>query len=485
MKNKHRISIPFAQKLSKRQFLSTVGAAAVGVGLAPQSVLAQEAADNQELHTSWTFLEEALRWLARFELRNNAAVEDKARLLLLDTLVCATAGFAESELQSLGTEFADTEPGPVQLPGLNHHLSVSKAAFIATMAACWHEACAGLARAHGRPGLHAVPAAVCFGLGRGATIGDVLTAIVRGYEVGARFGEKLRIRAGMHVDGTWGAFASTAAVSSLFGLDISKTKHALAIAACQIPTSLYLPVATGRTARNTYAAHGVSLGISSAQSAQAGLTGPDAAFAHAQKLVFSSDVEVYSPEAGSDEFLILEGYLKPFVAARHVHYPSTCAIEWRDDVDNIDPGRIEALELETYQEAVTYCGNRAPETPIQAQFSLSYGTAFALRTGDLGPEAYRAEQLRDTQQRRLESLISLRADPQMKQRGARLRVTFGGETRQYEVSSILGDPDQPMDKDAVVAKAEKYGRPLLGDDRTGALIDHILRDPLDTALDFS
>ena len=73
----------------------------------------------------------------------------------------------------------------------------------------------------------------------------------------------------------------------------------------------------------------------------------------------------------------------------------------------------------------------------------------------------------------------------MKQRGARLRVTFGGETRQYEVSSILGDPDQPMDKEAVVAKAEKYGRPLLGNDRTGALIDHILRDPLDTALEFS
>lgn len=485
MNRKYGICNLLARKLSKRQFLSTVCATAAGVGLAPEPLFAQEAEQDKESQHSWAFLEETLRWLERLELRDNRAVEDKARLLLLDTLVCATAGFAESELRSLGTEFANIEPGAIQLPGLNRHLSVSKAAFIATMAACWHEACAGLARAHGRPGLHAVPAAVCFGLGRGATIGDVLTAVVRGYEVGARFGEKLRIRAGMHVDGTWGAFASTAAVSSLLGWDISKTKHALAIAACQIPTSLYLPVATGRTARNTYAAHGVSLGISSAQSAQAGLTGPDSAFAHAQKLVFSGDAEASSPEAGSDEFLILEGYLKPFAAARHVHYPSTCAIEWRDDVDNIDPGRIEALELETYQEAVTYCGNRAPETPIQAQFSLSYGTAFALRTGDLGPEAYRREHLSDTVQRRLESLIRLRVDPQMKQRGARLRVTFGGETRQYEVSSILGDPDQPMDKQAVVGKAEKYGRPLLGDDSTGALIDHILQDPLDTVLDFS
>ena len=137
------------------------------------------------------------------------------------------------------------------------------------------------------------------------------------------------------------------------------------------------------------------------------------------------------------------------------------------------------------QEAVIYCGNRAPETQIQAQFSLSYGTAFALRTGDLGPEAYQVEKLNDRVQRRLESLVNLRADPQMKHRGARLRVTSDSETRQYEVSSIRGDPDQPMDKQAVIAKAVKYGRPLLGDDKTGALIDHILHDPLDTALVFS
>ena len=289
----------------------------------------------------------------------------------------------------------------------------------------------------------------------------------------------------MHVDGTWGVFASTAAISSLLGWDIETTKHALAIAACQVPTSLYLPVATGRTARKTYAAHGVSLGISSAQSAQAGLTGPDTAFAHAEKLVFSSDAEASSLESAPGRFLILEGYIKPFAAARHVHYPASCAMAWRNDVENIDPRRIEALELETYQEAVIDCGNRAPETQIQAQFSLSYGTAFALRTGDLGPEAYQVEQLNDRVQRRLESLVNLRADPQMKHRGARLRVTSDSETRQYEVSSIRGDPDQPMDKQAVIAKAVKYGRPLLGDDKIGALIDHILHDPLDTALVFS
>ena len=145
MKKKYGICNLLDRKLSKRQFLSIVGAAA-GVGLAPEPTFAQETEQNKESQHSWAFLEETLRWLERSELRDNRAVEDKARLLLLDTLVCATAGFAESELESLAAGFADTEPGPIQLPGLNRHLSVSKAAFITTMAACWHEACAGLAQ---------------------------------------------------------------------------------------------------------------------------------------------------------------------------------------------------------------------------------------------------------------------------------------------------------------------------------------------------
>jgi hypothetical protein len=70
----------------------------------------------------------------------------------------------------------------------------------------------------------------------------------------------------------------------------------------------------------------------------------------------------------------------------------------------------------------------------------------------------------------------------MNHRGARLRVQTDGETRHYEVSSVLGDPTHPMKEADVVDKALKYGLPVLGDRGTHALIRHILHDPLDTIL---
>ncbi len=59
------------------------------------------------------------------------------------------------------------------------------------------------------------------------------------------------------------------------------------------------------------------------------------------------------------------------------------------------------------------------------QFSLSHGTAFALRTGGLGPDAYSDGVLRDSAQSRLEALVTLTADPSLSARGARVTVTRG------------------------------------------------------------
>lgn len=48
-----------------------------------------------------------------------------------------------------------------------------------------------------------------------------------------------------------------------------------------------------------------------------------------------------------------------------------------------------------YQEALTCCGNRAPATAIQAQFSVSYGVARSLAHGRLDPRADNDDALTD------------------------------------------------------------------------------------------
>ncbi|MCY3815251.1 MAG: MmgE/PrpD family protein [Gammaproteobacteria bacterium] len=421
-----------------------------------------------------------LEWLDGIQLAETPQVEEKARLLLVDTLACAVSGLGKTEPAVLAAELARIAPGPVRLPGTEQGLAPSEAAFVLALAACWDEACEGLARAHGRPGLHAVASAAALGSALKSTLGQVLQAIVFGYEIGGRFGEALRIRPGMHVDGGWGSLAGTAAASRLLNANVETTQEALAMAACQMPCSLYLPVAEGSTARNTYAAHAAAMGIIYAKSAIAGVTAPAGAFDAAGALYFDAERTDASSLEATEDFYILEGYLKPYAAVRHVHYGVACAELWRRDNPGTDPGEIDAIELETYEEAATYCGNRRPRTPIQAQFSLTYGLAHALRTGNLTPDAYLPEALQDEEQKALERKIRVTVSPDIRGRGAVLHLRAGAHSQTYRVESVTGDVDRPVSTGQVVAKAREYMAPVIGAEKSRRIIDAVLNNSLDT-----
>ena len=150
------------------------------------------------------------------------------------------------------------------------------------------------------------------------------------------------------------------------------------------------------------------------------------------------------------EWLILEAYLKPYAAVRHVHYGAAVAQTLRTEIDY---KKIKAIELSTYKEAVTYCGNRAPVTAIQAQFSLSYGAACMLVTGELGPASYSMD---DPEILRLEKKIVLSEDASLRGRGATLTVGIGEKKFKKRVEQVSGDPSLPMSREEILAKFARY-----------------------------
>jgi 2-methylcitrate dehydratase PrpD len=186
--------------------------------------------------------------------------------LVLDTLGCAIAGARAPTVRAWldgqhlrADPFATANPAQVgPSPG---------AAMAFAMAACWDEACEGHARAHGRPGVAAL--AAIWPWAHQLNWGQLLHALVLGYEVGARMGALLRIAPGMHVDANWPSLGSAAAAASALQLSAPQTLTAIHIAACQLPTSLYRPIQTGDTARNTYLGHAAILGQMAAQAAAA------------------------------------------------------------------------------------------------------------------------------------------------------------------------------------------------------------------------
>ena len=74
-------------------------------------------------------------WVFGEDLAGAPAVEERARLLFLDTLGCMIAGLAKPGPRNLAASLGDLDGGAVTLPGAEVALSVGAADRVAGMAA--------------------------------------------------------------------------------------------------------------------------------------------------------------------------------------------------------------------------------------------------------------------------------------------------------------------------------------------------------------
>jgi len=418
-------------------------------------------------------LRELGSWIDQTPL--DAAANHVARRLLLDTLACTVAGLRKVDLQYLCS--SDSRPSFL---GTNSTLGPTEAAYVVALAACADEACEGLAFAHGRPGLHAVAAAIGAALRTDAILDALLDAISASFEFGGRMGGLFRAKPGIHVDGTWGLVAATVAARRLFNNpDGEALASAASAALCQMATSLYLPVSQGADVRNSYSGHAASAGVLLAASLATGMTVPANAVENAGGFALNRDDTAWL-EPGRR--LLLEGYLKPYPSVRHTHYGVEAARSWWQAHQPELPGAISAVTLEIYPEAVTYCGNRAPVSAIMAQFSLSYTLAYTLARGDLTPAAYEDRVLQRSDIAALERLIQIKpidAFGENGQRKARLTIKSDGSEWSQEIEQVPDDTAQPLTDDALTAKTRTYCLDRLGAVRTEKLILDILSGPGD------
>lgn len=397
--------------------------------------------------------------------RDRAQILAKARLLLLDTIGCILSGRSSPQVQAFEASLAGIDPGGFGFPG-GPGLSTISAASIAAMASAWDEGCEGLPYAHGRPALALTGALLAIGVARRVSIGRVLDSLVAGYETGAHAGGWLRIAPDMHVDGNWPAMGVAAGVGHLLELSPALRWNAVAMVACQLPASLYLPIRTGDDARNTYPAHAAMLGIQAALASAAGISAPEQAIADYARNRAHPDGR---PAPAQDRWFILESYFKPHAGVRHAHYGLEAAISIRHQL-HARTGSICRARLRVYPEATIYAGNRNPHAPITAQFSLSLGVAAGLRFGAMDPDLFRDQRLNDPELRRLEQLIDIEPVPewgQIQKRAAHLQVeTSDGAVFEHSVDTLAGSPERPLTAEQVIEKFVRYSSTSLN--RTSA-----------------
>ena len=310
------------------------------------------------------------------------------------------------------------------------------------------------------PGCVVVPAAWAVATADGRSGRELLTAVLRGYEVMARIGASVgpghyRI---WHNTATCGPFGSAAAAGSLWGLDADRMVWALGNAGTQA-AGLWQFLDEGAMSKHLHAAHAAEAGVTSAALARRGFTGParilegDRGFYRAM----CPDPDPGRLDADPDgPWELALTSIKPWPSCRHTHPAVDAALELHDAVADRAVGQI---AIETYDAALALCDRVRPTSEYEAKFSLQYCVATAVRSGRVDLKAFGEEERGVYEGNPPEVRVS--AVPEFREAypdrwGARVMVELeGGERVSASRQACLGDPEAPL-------SAERMGEKALG-----------------------
>ncbi len=222
--------------------------------------------------------------------------------------------------------------------------------------------------ARGHPGACVIPAALLIAGQTGATGRELISAIICGYDVGARIAasqttDGIRTRQ----SGRWAAFASAATAGRLLQLEPVRLSHALAISGVMAPNQL----ANGSSGYSRLTGNDVKegiawsslLGITAAHLAAAGFTGPEDLLDH-------PDYYDGSRILGGlgRHWEIADTYFKPYACCRYIHPALDAYSELA--ADTIGPDDIIEVEVQTFAWALKLANKVSPESLVDMQYSL-------------------------------------------------------------------------------------------------------------------
>ena len=312
------------------------------------------------------------------------------------------------------------------------------------------------------PGPTVIPAALAAAEEAGADANALLDAVVRGYEAVIRLGRAVGPGhyAFWHNTGTCGPLGAAAAAASVFGLDEDATAHALALAVTQASGFWQTRHEPASMAKQLHTARAAHAGLAAALLAREGFKGPLTVIEGEQGF-FAATCPGGDPRAimadPDADWRLFEVSFKPWPACRHAHAAIDAALELKPRAPDAD--EIEAIGIETYADAVKFCDRVRPGRVIEAKFSLQHAVASALLNGapDLShfqPDAFEAPAARALQAK-AHVTAAERFDRVYPARyGAGVTITLkGGERLQAQAPDALGDPENPLTEDRLIAKA--------------------------------
>lgn len=412
-------------------------------------------------------------------------VLEHARHVFLDTLGVIMGGSIEPQASAMAHRLGRQGGGPCTIIGHDLQSSKLNAALVNGTAATWLDFDSGHRPPPGKPLLpaahppvHLVPAALATAEAVGASGAEFLTALVVGYDIGARIGMASRLRAEIHPHGTYHNVSAASAAARLEGADAILMKDTIALAVHLEIMPSFENAYQGCTVRNVYAGVGSAAGILAAQLAKTGFSPEHNALGSIYGGIISPwlDPERAVKQLGR-QYEITQGFIKPFAACRFAH-PAVEAAEKLIKKHPVDPDDIDTVEVMTFDWAASL-NDQMPQTDLAAKFSVPWAVASMLVRRSAGADEFRSAALRDEHLRAVAARIRVKEDARFSsmtpsKRPARVTVkTRSGKAYTEEVERSGGGPDAPLSKEMIQDKFRSLAESVIGNERSEAVIDKV------------
>lgn len=351
-----------------------------------------------------------------------APAEVQARILDLvaDTVAVTALGAGRPELRALGEETAVGAPeGLSTVVGSSRGWPSGTAAFLNATAVAADQLQDGHRMARGHPASHVVPAVLALAEERDLPGADVLSAVLAGYEVGARLGQAMGgTPPGVHDIGTWGAVAVAAAVARLLRPgDTSASERAIGLAASAVQLSDAATIFGGATGGHAFLGTSVQLGTSLGVSAVAGLEPAAGALERHLGTVAAADWSPARLEVGQtwDHFEARHGYLKTHPTCAHLHGVNDAVADLlaaaQDSGTPLRAEDIAGVEVRAFAAAAIF--DAVADSELAARFSVPTSVAVALVHGVLDETTLTAETVRSPAVLDLAGRVNVVHDPDL------------------------------------------------------------------------
>lgn len=417
-----------------------------------------------------------------------------SRLFLLDAIGIILAGvsFHRADFQPELEDLVDLSitDGRVTLVGMGRKSNPLLAAFVngtlSEVLDCQDTNLA--ARMHN--GTATIPAVLALSETLPATGKHILTAIIAGYEIGARLSMSIQPshwHRGFQGTGTIGTSGATAAAGHILGFDARQMKHALGISGFIMPVSNSDNFFKGYSIKPVHGGQAAACALHAANMAKAGYeAGPlegEPPRHHAVLFTLGDgqpDFEKALSGLGQ-RWETLEVGFKPYPVGLLNVGPIQISLQLRRE-RRIDAANITRIEVKTFKEAALLTGTKytTPRSSfIDCHLSLPFCVAAAIIDGEMLPRQLLKSRIADPGIHELASRVVVSEMPSMSEMYPRywpVEMTFhlrDGTSISRRVDEVEWSPRRPASWEDLCKKFMVMAEAAIGKDNAEKAIEEI------------